>query len=333
MIKFGVIGCGNVAPTYLYSLTKNKHAQVMAVVDVDTTITKKIADTYGIRKIYQDYKEMLPNEDLDAVVICTPHFVHYEQVLYCAERKLAILCEKPLSVNMVEIEEMIEKCWDIHFSVMLQRRFYPNSIATAQAVQMGVLGEIKEASLKFTCHKTPEFYDSWRGKKISGGGVLISQALHRIDQLSYFFGEALAVEGIVKKTRDEIEVEDYAKGRIYFPNGVVADIEADNFSGNPETISIIEIVGSRGRVCLSDDKTIAWSVDKIPKPAEVDINMIPTSHRPAYYGPCHERLIDDFVDSLVYHRPLTVTGKDALPSMKIIFGFYESARKGKKIFL
>lgn len=333
MIKFGIIGCGNVAPTYLYALSRNEQAKVVAIVDTDISKAANVGNTFGIDKVYQDYKKMLADEQLDAVVICTPHFVHYSQVLDCAEKGLAILCEKPLAVQMSEIESIIEKCRNVRFSVMLQRRLYPNTIATAKAIQSGLLGNITEASLQFSCHKSPEFYNSWRGKKISGGGVLISQTLHRIDQLAFIFGDALAVEGTIKTTRPEIEVEDYAKGLIHFQNDITVSVEADNSSGNSDTLSIINIIGTHGKICLSDDKTLEWDLEGISIPVDVDINIIPTSHRPAYYGPCHEIIIDDFVDSIACNRQPMILGKHALPSMKIIFGFYEAAKQGKKIYI
>jgi len=321
MIKIGIIGCGNVSQTYLYTLSKNKDAEVVALADIDLSKAKKHAEIFNIKSIYSDYKEMIDKESLDAVIIATPHFLHHDQAIACAKNSIDILCEKPLATNMKDTVDMINKCSNVRFGVMLQRRFYPNSIAVREVIRQGLLGEITEVSLDFSCHKTPEFYDTWRGKKISGGGTLISQALHRIDLLVYFFGEPQFVEGIIKTTRPYIEVEDYAKGKIYFKNSIVADLESNNSSGNPETISIIKIKGTNGHIILSDDKALEWNVD-YPKPEEVDINKIPIIYRPAYYGPCHEMVIDDFVDSIKNNRQPSVTGKDSLAAMKIIFGFY-----------
>ena len=333
MIRFGIIGCGSVSQTYLYELSRNINSEVVAIVDTDITKAHNNAELFGVANVYSDYKEMLNNEHIDAVIICTPHFAHYEQAIACAKKGLHILCEKPLATSLEDIKKMIDECSKMKFSVMLQRRFYPNSIAVANAIKSGALGSIIEVSLDFTCYKSPDFYNNWRGKKISGGGVLISQALHRIDQLSFFFGEAQYVEGITKIIQQEIEVEDYAKGEIYFSNDIVANIEANNSSGDPDTISIIKIKGSMGEIVLSDDKTIEWRVKGMPLPSEADINRIPTKYRPEYYGPCHEEVINDFVDAIFNDRQPIITGVDALPSMEIIFGFYKSAEMKKRIAL
>ncbi len=333
MIKFGVIGCGNVSQIYLYTLDKNKDAEVVAVVDTDIGKAKKNAELFGIKNTYSDYKEMLDKEELDAVVICTPHCLHHDQAVECSKNGLHILCEKPLATNMQDILDMVDKCKSIKFGVMLQRRFYPNSKSTIEAINKGLLGDITSVSLSFNCHKTREFYDTWRGKKISGGGTLISQALHRIDRLVYFFGPAKYVEGITKTTRPYIEVEDYAKGKIYFDNNIIVDIESNNSSGNPETISIIKIKGTKGSIVLSDDKTMEWSVEGVSKPGEADINNVPIEFRSAYYGPCHEMVINDFVDAVVNNRRPFVSGKDSLDAMKIILGFYKSDKEKRKISL
>lgn len=333
VLNFGIIGCGNVSPTYLYVLDKNKDSKTIAVVDTNINEAKRKAELFNIDKIYSDYREMLSHESLDAVVICTPHHLHREQAIACAERRLPTLCEKPLATTMEDIKEMMEKCRSVTLSTMLQRRFYPSTMAAAEVIKQELLGDITAVSLDFSCYKNFNFYNSWRGKKISGGGVLISQSLHRIDQLVSIFGEARGVEGITKITRPYLEVEDYAQGRIYFKNKVVADIEANNSSGDRETKSIIKIEGTKGRIILSDDKIIEWTVDNFPSPKEVDINIIPVQHRPIYYGPSHEEVIEDFVDAIKNKRKPKVVGADSLPAMEIIFGFYESAAKGKKILL
>ena len=333
MINFGVIGCGNVSGTYLYTLDKNKDSKVVAVADSDIEKAKKSAETFGIKKTYKDYQEMLTNESLDAVVICTPHYLHHSQALDCFSKDLDVLCEKPLATNMQDALDMIEEGGDSKFGVMLQRRFYPNSISTKDAVNKGLLGKINGVSLNFRCHKSPEFYDTWRGQKISGGGTLLSQALHRIDQLVYFFGPAESVEGTTEITRPYIKVEDYAKGKIFFKNNITADIESNNSSGNSDTTSIIKISGSNGRITLSDDKTVYWDVKNLPKPGEIGVDKIPLCYRPEYYGPAHELLIDDFVDAIKNDRKPIVNGADSLDAMKIIFCFYESAKESRRIMI
>lgn len=332
MIKFGLIGCGNVSNIYLYTLKRNKNSEVIALADIDLNKARKNAEIFGIKSVYSSYKEMLEREKINAVVICTPHYLHYEQFMECAKKKLDVLCEKPLAVNIRDIEDMIEKGRSIKFGVMLQRRFYPNSELTRNVINKGLLGKIEEVSLDFRCHKTPEFYDSWRGKKISGGGTLISQALHRIDQLVYFFGPAENVDGIIKTTRDYIEVEDYAIGKISFGNNIIANIESNNSTGDSETISTIKIKGTKGIIVLSDDKTLEWGLD-IPKPEEISINNIPPEYRPVHYGPAHELVIDNFVDAVLYDKPVKVSGEDSLEAMKIIFGFYKSAKEKRKIYI
>lgn len=331
MIRFGLIGCGSVSGTYLYTLSRIRGVEVVAVADTALERAKIVSERFKISGVYSDYKEMLHSEQLDAVAVCTPHFLHREQSIGCFEKGLDVLCEKPLATNMKDILDMLEKGRARKFGVMLQRRFYPNSQDTQRAIAEGRLGDINHVSLDFNCHKTQEFYNSWRGKAISGGGTLMSQALHRLDQLVYFFGPAKSVEGEVRTTRDYIEVEDYARGKIFFGNGVTADIVSNNSSGNPATISIIKIIGSKGRIVLSDDKTVEWQVPGMPKPKEISLDDIPSEYRPQYYGPAHEKVIDDFVSSISEGKKLSITAADSLPVMGVLFAFYRSANEKKRI--
>jgi UDP-N-acetyl-2-amino-2-deoxyglucuronate dehydrogenase len=329
-IKFGVVGCGNVSPTYLHTLVNNSNSEVLWVADINSIKARQRIETFGIPRAYENYEEAIRIQKPDAVIICSPHYAHKNQAIASAKAGIDILCEKPLATNLEDTISMINECKTVRLGVMLQRRFYKNSEATSLAIKIGAIGKIQNSSLKFSCNKSPDFYESWRGKTISGGGVLLSQALHRIDQLVYFFGKPIEVAGRTRTTRDYIEVEDYAKGHILFENGVRTDIETNNSedeAGN-ETISLIRINGEKGSIVLSDDKTPIWNVRNIPKPEEEDTNAIPQHIRPSYYGPCHEVVIDDFVDSILERRNPAISGKDSLDSMKIIFGFYESANNG-----
>ncbi len=335
-VKFCLIGCGNIASTYLYTIKNNRNLELIAIAEENPERLRYKANLFGIDKMYTSYKDMIDNNSLNAVVIATPPYAHKEQALYCAEKRLNILCEKPLATKLRDVEEIIDKCKDVKTSVMLQRRFYPASKSVKEAIKEGLFGEIKKASIKFRCNKSDSFYDSWRGKKdMAGGGALISQTLHRIDQMVYFFGNPRAVEGITRTIRQNIEVEDYAKGKIYFDN-VLIDIEtntSDAESGE-NTFSIIKIEGTKGECVLSDDKALLWMVPGMDKPADGNLDVIPKEYRPAYYGPCHEIIINDFIEAVKNDRKPIVSMEDSLPDMKVIFGFYESAKNnGKKILL
>lgn len=336
-VKFGLIGCGNVSSTYLYILKNNRNSELIAIAEENPERLRYKANLFGVDKIYTNYRDMLDNDFLDAVVIATPPYAHKEQALYCARKGLDILCEKPLSITQKDVEEIIEGCKDVKTSVMLQRRFYPVSKSVKEAVEKGLFGEIKNASIKSRCNKSDDFYNSWRGKRyMAGGGALISQTLSRIDQMVYFFGNPRAVEGIMRTTRQNIEVEDYAKGTIYFDNGIIVNVETN--TSDPEsrgfTFSFIRIDGTKGNCVLSDDKALLWMVSGMDKPANGNLEMIPEEYRPMYYGPCHEIIINDFVDAVKNNRRPLVSMEDSLLDMKVIFGFYESARNnGEKVLL
>ena len=338
LVKSAVIGCGNVSPTYLYTLSKSPDAEVVSVADINPEKAEKQAKEFNINEVYTDYKDVL-KDNLDAVFILTPHYEHPEQTIFFAKNGLDVLCEKPLASKMSDIEDMIDTCdkEGVKFSTMLQRRLYPNTIAAREAVKEGLLGKIRNVELDFSCYKKKEFYNGWRAAKKTGGGGLMSQTLHRIDQIVFIFGEPIAVEGVTKTTRDYLEIEDYAKGKIYFRNGFVANLEANNSSlgpNNQETLSIISISGENGKIVLSDDLTPVWSVPNMPAPLDANLNAIPLKYRPAYYGPCHEIIINDFVDSVMKGREPLIEGKDSIPAMKVIFGFYKSAESnGKRINL
>ena len=108
MIKVAVIGVGRMGSKHAYNMAKRvKNAQLVAVCDVDRQkadlISKKLK-----AKAYYDVDELLKEEELDGVVIATPHYSHVEIALKCLDKNINILCEKPISVTTLEANKLLE---------------------------------------------------------------------------------------------------------------------------------------------------------------------------------------------------------------------------------
>ena len=181
------------------------------------------------------------------------------------------------------------------------------------------------------CYKPPEYYETWRGKKeFAGGGVLLSQSIHNIDQLIYMLGfNPVEVSCKTKITREGNDVEDEAKGIIYFDNGMQVEI---NTTANSEEDweCITEITGEDARIRIDSSKTLLWEIP-LGFPELEESEDIPEDIKPNYYGPGHKKIVDDFVSSIVNNRDPKFVVEDALLTMKIIFGMYKSAENDGQI--
>ena len=101
MKKFraGIVGCGNIFPMHAVSINKLDNAEVVAVCDIKEDRAKAKAQEYNC-KYYLDYKEMIDKEDLDVVHICLPHYLHPPVAIYAANKKVNVLTEKPMSIEL-----------------------------------------------------------------------------------------------------------------------------------------------------------------------------------------------------------------------------------------
>lgn len=107
MIRFGIIGCGVIAPYHARALEKTEGAMLTAVCDIIKEKAEALSAKFGNPKVYTDYKKMLKSSDIDAVCICTPSGMHGQMCIDAARAGKHILCEKPMEITKAKIARVI----------------------------------------------------------------------------------------------------------------------------------------------------------------------------------------------------------------------------------
>src|SRR5271154_1687050 len=107
-IKWGIIGPGKIAQKFAAALEIVPDAVLYAVASRDGVKAAQFAKTYGASFVYDNYEALANNDEIDAVYIATPHTFHHEHTLLCLQKKKAVLCEKPMSVNFESTSEMVK---------------------------------------------------------------------------------------------------------------------------------------------------------------------------------------------------------------------------------
>ena len=322
MLKYGIIGCGAAAKVHLFHLLR-EHPEVQITAICDPVAPKDELFTSVAVPHYNDYKEMLKQEQLDAVSIVSPHYLHYQQALACAEKNIHVLCEKPLALEYAQACEVVERFQEhnLVLTAMLPRRFFNNTLALQKVIADERLGKIESINYTLNVHKKDDYYLGWRGQKnLVGGGVLMCQALHDLDRLTYLFGQPQIVSAQLQTHHKNITVEDWAEVQLLFPNNIPAFIHADTISEDTWK-GIIEIQGTKGRVVLNSEATDVWEVSEIEKPAVNEDRYDPLV-KPRYYGPSHGEVIDDFVQSILKKKEPFITAASTLPTLKLLEEIY-----------
>ncbi|WP_166462842.1 Gfo/Idh/MocA family protein [Amycolatopsis acidicola] len=343
MIRAGVIGCGNVAGNHASAYRDLPDTELVACADVDPARAGEFAARYGAAATS-------PAEifglGLDVVSVCTPHPTHEAVVTEAAAHGVQVLCEKPIAIDLGAAARMIEACEraGVTLGVLFQRRFWPASQRIRAAIDDGTLGEPVLGHASVLLHRETSYYtaDAWRGTwKTDGGGVLMTQAVHNIDLLQWFMGDAVEVHcsHTAFKHGDAIEVEDTAVATVRFASGGLATIAAST-ALTPGLGTRVQVTGRTGATAGlaeypegSEARLDVWAVpgqEAVASPFGAGLAEDLTLARiNGSLAPFHALQIADFTAAVRERREPAVTGREAAKSLAILTALYASAASGR----
>ena len=140
-------------------------AELTAVSDVDSEITKKISQEYKVAG-FTNYEELLESNLIDAVIIATPHYFHPQIGIKAMKKGIHCLSEKPIAVSVAAADKFLQaaKKSGVVFAVMYQQRTLPEIRLARKLIESGRLGKIKRTSLIEPNYRSQAYYDSgiWR---------------------------------------------------------------------------------------------------------------------------------------------------------------------------
>ena len=337
-IGIGIIGTGSIAGIHVQSVRELENAQLLGLASSSRERAIQAAEKYGLR-VYEDYRNLLKNNDIQVVIICTHSGNHLEPTLAAAEAGKHVLVEKPLEVSLKRADQMIEACREagVKFGCIFQNRFSPDYQRLKKAVASGALGKLNLGNAYIKWYRSPEYYhtSSWKGTlKGDGGAALINQGIHTIDLLLDIMGDAESVFGKVRTVKHNIEGEDLGLGLITFKNGALGTIEGSTaiLPGYPERL---EIFGDKGSVILEAGKIVSWEIEgesNLPE-TKPEGNGSGASDPTAIGHALHRAQIEDFIQAIQEHREPAVTGLSGRKSLEMILSIYKSSKKGKEVKL
>lgn len=190
-INIGIIGLGRLGSTYTgYFAHRISNANLEAVSDVIESSVSEVADKYHVEKRYSDYRDLIADSSIDAVVITTPTNTHLDVVIEAARQGKAVFCEKPLSISLDEAMAMQEavKNSGIFFHMGFMRRFDSGYAAAKRKIDEGVIGK----PVVFKSSSRDPFRPSLEYAKGSGG-LIADMGIHDFDLARWFMGDIKSV--------------------------------------------------------------------------------------------------------------------------------------------
>lgn len=343
MVKCGVIGCGVIAPTHIEGYQKLANAEVVHLCDLIPERVNALGDKYGIAKRSTDYHQLLADPEVELVSVCTDHASHAQIVRDVLEAGKHVICEKSAARVLEDVPVMLnaaKKHPELVSSGIFQHRFETHNIVFRDMLNTGKFGKLLAVNLNFCCRRTAEYYtkDAWRGTLAGeGGGILINQAIHHLDQLRFLFGD---VEAVTAKTANlthqgVIEVEDTAFFMVEFTSGLNAVVMATNSSVRGWN-SRLMVEGEKASLFYENEKCTSVEAETEELAREIESALSDEREKASvagksYYGSGHTGQLADVVNAVEEKRKPFVTLEEACMSSVFILAIYESAKSGKRV--
>ena len=224
-MRFGLVGAGGIGKLRARALEKTSGCRLTAVADVDRVRAIEVA---GSAAIFEDYRDLLDSDQVDAVIVSTQPNLHHEVVIRSLAAGKHVLCEKPLSTDPGSCKEMVDAAREADrvLATGFNIRFYPAIQFVKRALMSGAIGELDHIRA-FAGHTgLSEFGAPWMyDRKVVGGGTLMDNGIHMIDLTRYLLGEVEEVYGIATGNVWKIDgSEDNGFAMLRSPQGKVATL-------------------------------------------------------------------------------------------------------------
>lgn len=275
--RIGLIGAGNICRIgHGPAIMADGRAYIAAISDPDPHNRKLFAKKYRVPGVYEDHRTMLEREDLDAVVISSPPWLHAVHVQDCAARGIPILCEKPMATNLEDCRAIIEagKKNNVYILMGHCKRFEPGHQRIRELLAKGAIGRIFQINI-FWYFFIPDFtagllgkivrrlekygfdlirdFGFWRYSDLrAGGGDFFDHAPHYIDIIRFYGMEIEQVSCETKRCFPEKRpYEDLAVASFKLSNGAVFLYDKNIIrTGRPYGLERGYIYGEKGKIAF-----------------------------------------------------------------------------------
>ncbi len=260
-VRFGIIGSAGLIGNYHAGVIVKGEGpyELTALCDINQPRLKEQCERLKLPGTARA-EELVARDDVDAVIVATPHPLHADHVIAAVQAGKDVLTEKPITSTPADARRMLKavnrtrRIAGVHY----QQRGNPAVMKVKEMIRSGELGKLLSIRVTGAYYKSDYYYTlgGWRGTwRDEGGGVLINQAPHDIDLMCYLAAEAMPAELTARWTNlyhTNSQVEDMATAGGVFPNGVefVLNVSVATHAD----VTRIEIFATAGAITLTGGK-------------------------------------------------------------------------------
>lgn len=333
MINAAIIGLGRWGQNLVNSVQgKSSHIRFVAGAVRTPERVQEYADSQGLR-LYDDYRKMLADPGIDAIVLATPHSIHAELIVAAAKAGKHVFTEKPFTLTTESAKEAVRACAKrgVTLAVGYNWRFQPALQEIRRMLDDGRLGKLLHIEGNF-CGPSVYWYpkDHWRQKKDEGpGGGMTGRGVHVVDAMLYLAGHADTVYSQSFRRALDYGIDDTTSMLFRFKGGASGYL--GTFIATAETWRM-QVFGSKGWVQVGDVEHLStWNMqvcllnpDNLREKKRPELMTFPETST--------ERAeLEHFAKAVAARQPLAVAGGDEIHGVTVLESIIESARSGKPV--
>lgn len=347
-IRFGIIGMGNMGTAHAKNFLKGdiRELRITAVADIVPEKLEWSAENLPWAKRYNSATELMESGEVDAVIICVPHYFHPPLVIEALKNNLHVVSEKPAGVYTKQVREMNEFAaqQDKTFAMMFNQRTNCVYRKIKEIVDSKDYGEIRRVNWIITdWYRTQAYYNSggWRATWVGeGGGVLLNQSPHQLDLWQWLCGMPSKIRAFCHEGKwHDIEVEDDVTIYAEYPNGATGVFITT--TGDYPGSNRLEITMDKAKLVCEEGRKITLYELEESLPENIyscergftDINVNEIEVETDGINDQHTGVLNAFADHILFGTPLVANGEEGIKGLMISNAAHYSSWTGETVEL
>ncbi|WEG14595.1 Gfo/Idh/MocA family oxidoreductase [Pullulanibacillus sp. KACC 23026] len=328
-IRWGIIGSAGIAKrSVIPGIQQSETGEVVAIASRTLEKAQQTAKELSIPKAYGSYEDLLADPSIDSVYIPLPNHLHKEWTIRAAKAGKHVLCEKPLALNAVEAQEMVQACEEANvvFAEAFMYRYHPRYKMIKEVIDSGEIGEIRGIYANFTFNNAGDS-SNVRYKKEWGGGSLYDVGVYPISAARMLLGEepqAATAHALFSEQHGDVDM--MASGILEFNHGVALTFDCGMWAAGR---NVLEVLGTEGRI-------------EVPSAFVVELNEKDNFYVSTREGKREVEVpkvnqyalqADAIGRRILSGEPLPFPPQDAVLNMKVLDACLTSAREHRRVVI
>lgn len=345
-VKVGVIGCGVIGSRHLSVASQSDNIELVAAADLVDSYRENAIKRFNPPNVYTNDIELLDNEDIEAVVLAFPTQYRTEVAIRAFERGKHVLIEKPIGMNVGEVNQLIAARGDLVSGCCSSRnRFNKAARLATELITSGGLGDLRTVYCRALrgCGKEPDSpRPAWRLKKsLNGGGILVNWGCYDIDFLLGITGWQLKPKTVFAQTwtvpsvfdshiAPGSDAETHYSALVRCEDGTTITLERGEFMASHSS-SNWEVIGSEGSLKLNMGDGNPKKITHSQSTTVDGVSSDPLENSEDLPGPHYDDPLTDFAAAIRQNRQPITGLEQALVVQQITDGIYTSAESGTSV--